>query len=296
MKIAVSEKKNKTMLRLFHIDIDQTALSTPTKLLLKAVETLQLYELSIMNVNINKTGITEAEETTILNYIHNVAAVLNLQQIDWSQRILMREFLNTPLDILVHSLFDNHRLAQDLRTRNVVLMWERHVISPVVRHLAKIKRLDILNNSTLVGDAKIMDTWAKFDGTTERGMFNTIGSMLAKGYFKALVSACETPYLPSSFVGNLVAWGLHATDPETRDDIYLLLSIIHSLDSYRPSSGVVDKILSYTTGIKRPTIDIISDFQYYRYADLRDVDVPNDPVWQEILLNLAKQLIANKMQ
>jgi hypothetical protein len=283
------------MLRLFHIDIETTTLSKPLQMLLKAVETLQLYELSIMGLNNNKTGITEAEETTIIDHIYNVVSVLNLQLIDWSQRILMREFNNTPLDILVHSIFDNHRLALDPRTRKVVLMWERHVISPVVRHLAAIKRLDILNNSTLVGDAKIMDTWTKFDGTNERGMFNTIGSMLAKGYFKALVSACETPYLPSSFVGNLVAWGLHASDPETRDDIYLLLSIIHSLDHYKPSSGVVEKILSYTPGVKRPTIDIISDFQYYRYADLRDIDVPNDPAWQHTLLNLSKQLIVNKV-
>jgi len=283
------------MLRLFYIDIDTTTLSNPLQQLLKAVETLQLYEQTVMNTNINKTGINEEEHNKILDYIHNVASVLNLQQIDWSQRILMREFNNTPLDILVHSIYDNHRLAQDPRTKNVVVMWERHVISPVVRHLAKINRLDILNNSTLVGDAKIMDTWSKFDGTTERGMFNTIGSMLAKGYFKALVSACETAYLPSSFVGNLVAWGLHATDPETRDDIYLLLSIIHSLDNYRPSSGVVEKVLSYEPGIKRPTIDIISDYQYYRYADLRDIDIPNDPVWQENLLNLAKHLVVNKM-
>jgi hypothetical protein len=282
------------MLRLFHIDIDTTTLSTPLQLLLKAVEALQLYELSIMNFNINKTGITAEEETTLIKHIYDVADKLNLHQIDWSQRILMREFNNTPLDILVHSIFDNHRLAQDPRTRNVVLMWERHVISPVVRHLGAIKRLDVLNNSTLVGDAKIMDTWSKFDGTNERGMFNTIGSMLAKGYFKALVSACETPYLPSSFVGNLVAWGLHASDPETRDDIYVLLSVIHSLDHYKPSSGVVEKILSYEPGIKRPTIDIISDFQYYRYADLRDIDVPNDTAWQITLLNLAKQLIINK--
>lgn len=283
------------MLRLFNIDIDTRNLEKPLQILLKAVEALQLYELSIMNFNTNKSGITDIEHTTILNYIHNVASVLNLQQIDWSQRILMRDFNNTPLDILVHSIFDNHRLAKDPLTRNVVLMWERHVISPVIRHLAETKRLDILNNNTLVGDAKIMDTWSKFDGTNERGMFNTIGSMLAKGYFKALVSACETPYLPSSFVGNLVAWGLHASDPETRDDIYLLLSVIHSLNYYRPSSGVVEKILSYTPGVKRPTIDIISDYTYCRNPDLRDIDIPHDPSWQITLLNLAKQLVVNKI-
>jgi hypothetical protein len=94
-----------------------------------------------------------------------------------------------------------------------------------------------------------------------------------------------------------VAWGLHASDPETRDDIYLLLSLIHSLPHYVPSSGVVEKILSYEPGlVKRPTIDIISDFTLGRPPDLRDVDIPVDPEWQASLLNLAKHLVTTKMQ
>jgi hypothetical protein len=154
--------------------------------------------------------------------------------------------------------------------------------------------MDILNNKPLIGNAQVMDTWVKFEGDpeNERGMFHTIGSLLSKGFFKALVPACETKYLPSSFVGNLVAWGLHASDNEDRNDIYMLLSLIHGLPYYKPSSGVIEKILSYEPGVvKRPTIDIIIDHCISLKSDLRDIDIPDDIGWQTSLLTLAKHVV-----
>jgi hypothetical protein len=257
------------------------------------VSKLQDYLFNIQTKNLPFL-INEAHTTT--SYIYEVVEKLDIENIDWGHQVKIDYFNNTMVDILVHSLFDNHCLMTNQYVRTIVLKWERHVISPIIRHLSLTNRIDILNNKTLIGDAQVMDTWSKFDGTTERGMFTTIGSMLAKGYFKALVPVCATPHLPTSFVGNLVAWGLHATDPTTRDDIYVLLSIIHSLSYYKPSSGVVAKILSYEPGkVKRPTIDIISDFTLCRNSDLRDIDIVNDLIWQTSLLNLAKLLVTAKM-
>jgi hypothetical protein len=283
------------MIRLFNRDINLNNLQPALQTLLVSVATLQTHISNLQNVY-PPIVIQENDAHQIISLIHDVASKLNMTNIDWGQKIVIDCFNNTPVDIMIHTLSDNHRLMKNPHVRNIVLMWERHVISPIVIHLASVKRLDILNNKTLIGDAQVMDTWSKFEGTKDRGMFNTIGSMLAKGYFKALVQVCDTPYLPSSFVGNLVGWGLHAEDPETRDDIYLLLSVIHSLPHYVPSSGVVEQILSYEPGlVKRPTIDIISDFTLDRHSDLRDIDVPNDVAWQTCLLNLAKHLVATKM-
>jgi hypothetical protein len=280
-------------MRLFNREVDTSKLPLNTQSLLVAVSTLQDYLFNLINTN---TPFQVNESSNTISYIYYVVEKLDIPNIDWGQYIKIDYFNNTLVDILVHSIFDNHRLMNNPQIQHIVLIWERHVISPIVRYLSANNRLDILNNRTLIGDAQVMDTWSKFEGTTERGMFTTIGSMLAKGYFKALVPVCATKHLPSSFVGNLVAWGLHAKDGETQDDIYLLLSIIHSQPHYEPSSGVVEKILSYEPGVvKRPTIDIISDFTLCKNSDLRDIDIPNDIVWQTSLLNLSKLLVTNKV-
>ena len=285
------------MIRLFNTHVELSSHPLNTRALLASVAKLQNHLFILQTAYPKPQQLEEHEATTINANIYDVVSKLDIPNMDWGYKIKIDCFNNTLVDILVHSLSDNHRLMTDPRVQNMVILWERHVISPVIRHLAVVKRLDILNNKTLIGDAQVMDTWSKFEGTQDRGMFSTIGSMLAKGYFKALVPVCDTPYLPSSFVGNLVAWGLHASDPETRDDIYLLLSIIHSLPHYIPSSGVVEKIMSYEPRlVTRPTIDIISDYTLGRPADLRDVDIPVDSAWQKTLLDLAKHLVTTKMQ
>jgi hypothetical protein len=240
---------------------------------------------------------TNTQQAMLLDGVHKVAALLNLERINWGQRFIIDCFDNTVVDILIHSIFDNHRLSMDPVARAMVVAWERHVISPVIHYLERAGKLYILDNRPLVGEAKIMETWCVFEGDVNglRGMFHTVGSMLAKGYFKALAPMCQTNYLPSSFVGNLVAWGLHATDPEDRDDIYVLLSVIHSLPHYQPSSGVIKKVLMYEPGlILRPTIDIISDSSICRFSDLRDKDVVIDMEWHTALLGLAKMIVSSR--
>jgi len=239
--------------------------------------------------------VTDAQLAALTHRLYSITPLLNFGNIDFGQKFAFSCFNDTVLDILIHSINDNHRLSKDPRMRQLNMLWECHVISPTVRHLSTTNRLDILANEPLVGDAQVMESWAKFEGDPKRGMFQTAGSMLSKGYFKALVPVCETVHLPSSFVGNLVAWGLHASDPEDRDDIYLLLSIIHSLPHYKPSSGVIEKILSYQPGlVTRPEIDIVTDGCISFGSDLRDIDIPVDIEWQTALLNLAKNLVSSR--
>jgi hypothetical protein len=305
------------MLRLFHRDVNISACGLDLQRLLAAVAEFQTVLSDVeTDVQGRRMGFfqhgaawrtnhaqqqtvltTDAQRTALLAAVHRVAGVLNLERIDWGQRFVIDCFDNTVVDILVHSVFDNHRLSNDPGAREMVLAWERHVINPVIRYLERTGRLSVLDNKPLIGDAKIMDTWCVFedDVSGSRGMFHTVGSMLAKGYFKALVAVCGTKYLPSSFVGNLVAWGLHATEPEDRDDVYVLLSVIHSLPHYVPSSGVVQKVLMYEPGlVVRPTVDIISDSSICRFSDLRDKDAVVDIGWHTALLGLAKMIVSSR--
>jgi len=305
------------MLRLFHRDVDIRAAGPALQTLLRAVAEFQAVLSDVENdVQGRRMGFlnqgttwrdlqaqqqtvltTDAQRAALLAAVHRVAVVLNLEQIDWGQRFVIDCFDDTVVDILVHSVFDNHRLSNDPGAREMVIAWERHVISPLIRYLERTGRLGVLDNKPLLGIAKVMETWCVFEGDVqgERGMFHTVGSMLAKGYFKALVPVCGTKYLPSSFVGNLVAWGLHATDVADRDDVYVLLSVIHSLPHYVPSSGVVQKVLMYEPGlVVRPTVDIISDSSICRFSDLRDKDAVVDMAWHTALLGLAKMIVSSR--
>jgi hypothetical protein len=303
------------MLRLYHYDVDVSKAGPETSLLLSAVadfqenlnqvsETVRYQRMSYvtpehdwrqLQENQNRVIVSDAQFASLSQTLFTITPLLNFSRIDLGQKFAFGCFNDTVLDILVHAINDNHRLSKDPHMRNLNILWERHIISPAVRYLSSISRLDILANEPLVGDAQIMEAWTRFDGDPKRGMFQTAGSMLSKGFFKALIPVCETTYLPSSFVGNLVGWGLHALDPEDRDDIYLLLSIIHSLPHYKPSSGVVEKILSYEPGlVTRPVVDIIMDGCISHGSDLRDIDVPVDIEWQTALLSLAKNLVSSR--
>jgi len=222
-----------------------------------------------------------------------VAATLHFDAIDLSQRFISDCFNNTIVDILVQSVFDNTTIADDPDVRTIVLYWEQHVIYPVIEHLAATNNMVILGNEPLIGEAVQMELWAKYEGDPKRGMFQTLGSMLSKGFFRSLQKPAATPIVPSSFLGNLVAWGLHATDPSTRDAIISLLPILLDNPSYRPSIGVCTTLAAYEPGLKRVTIDLIRDNQLPS-SDLRDIDVPHDRDWQNELLSLAKHIICVK--
>jgi len=305
------------MLRLFHRDVDVGGCGLALHRLLTAVAQFQVVLSEVENtvqgrrmelfhqdvgwrdLHLRQRTVktTDAQRAALVEGVYQVAAVLDLERIDWGQRIVIDCFDDTIVDILVHSVFDNHRLSADPGARSMVIAWERHVIGPVVRYLERVGRLNVLDNKPLLGNAKVMDTWCVFEGDVNgaRGMFHTVGSMLAKGYFKALVPVCGTTFLPSSFVGNLVAWGLHAVDVGDRDDVYVLLSVIHSLPHYVPSSGVVQKVLMYEPGlVVRPTVDIISDSSICRFSDLRDKDAVVDMEWHTSLLGLAKMIVSSR--
>ena len=279
------------MVRLFHAEVDISKTDLATANLLTAVAQFQ-GALQVIGAQWrNRQPLTQLQVDTLINHIKNITPQLQLTAVDFGQKFTVDCFENTIVDILIHSIGDNHRLVKDPGLRYVNVYWERHIVTPVIKHLESTNALSILNNKPLIGNAQIMETWTKFDGDGSRGMFTTIGSLLAKGFFKALTPVCQQLQLPSSFVGNLVAWGLHATDAEDRDDIYVLLSVIYSIDNYKPSSGVIDKVLSYEPGVKRPVIDIVMDNCLSRDSDLRDIDATPDYGWHAALLNLAKAIV-----
>lgn len=279
------------MVRLFNTDIEISGTDNATANLLLAISEFQALLQTISNQG--HSMLTPQQVDILIRQIDQIKPHFLLTTVDFGQKFIINCFKNTIVDILIHSIGDNHRLVKDYGLRKVNVYWERHMVTPLIRHLEEINALSILDNKPLIGEANVMETWTKFDGEESRGMFTTVGSLLAKGFFKALTPVCAAPLplLHSSFVGNLVAWGLHATDEEDRDDIYLLLSLIYSGKQYKPSSGVIEKVLSYEPGIKRPVIDIVMDTCMSRDSDLRDVDATPDYAWHSALLTIAKAIV-----
>lgn len=303
------------MLTLFYRPVNTFGMNDPTKALLNAVANYQLAMNTVsgevhgrmmaafdrnldwrtMRSRQDAVKMTLTQRQVLFDATEAVAAALNFPLIDFGQFIVTDCFNNTIVDVLVHSVNDNTTISDDPHMAAAVRYWEQRVIMPVIDYLALKNNLHILGNEPLIGDAAAMERWAKYDGDPKRGMFQTVGSMLAKGFFHSLQKPASTKVVPSSFLGNLVCWGLHAPDHTTKGAIYSLLPILLDNAAYRPSIGVCTTIAGYTPGaIKRVPIDIIRDNQV-GLRDLRDVDVPNDdPVWQADFLSLAKHICCTK--
>jgi hypothetical protein len=240
---------------------------------------------------------SENQLQDLLTATAHVATALTvaLPQIDLNQRFISNIFSNTIVDILIYSIFDNHTMSSDPRVSQMVKHWESSIIVPLMDHIFQSPPLiALLGNTPLIGEAAIMERWTRYEGDPNRGMFQTVGSMIAKGFYKALQKPLSSPHVPSSALGNLVCWGLHATDPEIRADISALLPVLLSNPDYRPSIGVCTTIAALTPGqIKRVPIDIVLDNQI-GLPEFRDMNVPNDPAWQEDLLQVAKHIICVK--
>ena len=245
----------------------------------------------------NAIGMSTEQLQQLMTATEHVATTLKatLPYINLNQRFVSDIFNNTIVDILIHSIFDNCTLSSDPRVTQMVKHWEARVIMPLMDHIHQTPALiPLLGNEPLIGDAAVMERWARYEGDPKRGMFQTIGSMIVKGLYKALKKPLSSPHVPSSALGNLVCAGLHATDPETRADIAALLPILLSNPDYRPSIGVCTTIAAMTPGrITRVPIDIVIDNQI-GMPEYRDMNVPNDLDWQDDLLQVAKHIICVK--
>ena len=303
------------MLTLFNRPVNTETMNPATQTLLKAVANYQLalntisatvqdgimaafdrnLDWRVMRARQDAVKVKASDRWVLMGLTDAVADALNFPHIDFGQFIVTDIFKNTIVDVLVHSVNDNTTVSSDEVMAAVVRYWEQRVIMPVIDYLALKGNLGILGNEPLIGDAAAMERWAKYAGDPKRGMFQTVGSMLAKGFFRSLQKPAATNVVPSSFLGNLVCWGLHARDHETKGAIYSLLPILLDNPDYCPSIGVCTTIADYTPGsIKRVPIDIVRDNQV-GLCDLRDVDVPNtDPVWQGDFLSLAKHICCTK--
>lgn len=232
---------------------------------------------------------------SLMKATNSVSDALIFGSINFGQKIVIDIFSNTLVDILVQSVFDNTILTNDPFMQKALIYWERRVICPVIDHLVSTGRLDILNNETLIGEAKVMESWVKYDGDTKRGMYHTIGAMMSKGFFFALRIPCSTPFMPVPFIGNLVCWALLTTDLETRAHIFDCFVALMDNPTYKPSSGELKKIMSYEPGnIKKVPLDVITDNKI-GMLDLRDALVPNDIAYQHVLLDFVKPIVLAKM-
>jgi hypothetical protein len=311
------------MLRLFNTDFPTANLDAPTVALLTAVHEFQ-DELSAISGEINRmviAGFTQEEtwqerqarwdtcRMTLSQYdrislaVESVADALKAAieaDMDFNQRFVTTIFSNTIADVLIQSIYDNNMLSQDPLVCRLMMDWENHVIIPLFQDLATSGNLALLNNEPLIGEATVMEHWALFAGDPKRGMFQTLGSALSKGFYRALQLALDAndPQLkiPSSFLGNLVAWGLHATKPQDRAAIFELFDCLLINENYSPSTGVYETVQAYVPGkIARTKLDMIRDHQIGVMPDFRDVAPPADLPWQTRLLTAAAVTLDQKI-
>lgn len=314
------------MIKLFHADIPTNDMDAPTRTLLTAVSEFQaalnaahtsIHSRVLEGFNPSQTWaerramwdtcrMTEDQYRNVIHCIHRVADILNNQYIhatvdvDYRRRFTMSIFNNTIADILIQSIYDNHVFTRDPLVRYLLEEWETEVILPLFRHLDSTHNLDLLNNEPLIGRNAGMENWALFKGDPKRGMFQTVGSALAKGFYHSLLFLieCNDPYLriPSSFLGNLVGWGLHATEPAHREAIMDLTTALLHNDQYRPSVGVHETIADYVPGqIKRAKVDLVRDCHIGVMPDFRDEHPPADLTWQNDLLTAARAVLDQKV-
>ena len=247
--------------------------------------------------------VTRAQYETLLPALECVATALTLAidtDMDFNQRFVTTCFNNTIADVLIQSIYDNTILSEDPLVRLLMETWEDRVIIPLFEHLIDTKNLALLNNETLIGEAATMERWARFEGDPKRGMFQTLGSALSKGFYHALQMVIDTNdrrlQIPSSFLGNLVGWGLHATRSTDRAAIMNLFAALLVNEYYRPSKGVYATVRAYVPGkIRTVEVDLIRDYQIGVMPDLRDVAPPADLAWQTRLLTAASVTLDQKV-
>jgi hypothetical protein len=250
-----------------------------------------------------KCRMTQEQYSDLSTSTNRVATAMNnaiRDGMDFNQRFVTSIFSNTIADVLIQSIYDNNMLTEDPLVYRLLQDWENSLIIPLFEHLVNTGNLALLNNEPLIGEAAVMEHWALFTGDPKRGMFQTLGSALSKGFYRALQIALEAndPCLkiPSSFLGNLVAWGLHVTKSSERTSIMELFDSLLINSHYCPSMGVYETVQAYVPGkITRTKLDMIRDHQIGMMPDLRDISPFTDVQWQTQLLTAAHVALDQKI-
>jgi hypothetical protein len=244
---------------------------------------------------------TQSQSDRLATEIESVSEALQaaLPTLDLERRYETDCFSNTIVDILIQSIYDNNIITSDPMVQKMLYHWETAVIIPLFLHLCSSNNLAVLNNEPLIGEATCMEKWVVFKGDSKRGMFQTLGSALAKGFYRALDIVVEqndpSLNIPSSFLGNLIGYGLHATEQRQQTEVLELVSALMLNEHYRPSTGVYEAIGGYIPGkIGRAKVDVVNDNTLNINNDLRDKDVVSDIRWQQTLLSAAYSVLDQK--
>jgi len=238
----------------------------------------------------------QCDELTVRINAVGTALAAAFPTLDLEKRYEIDCFSNTIVDILIQSIYDNNIMASDHLVQNMLYQWEETVIIPLFLHLRSTNNLAVLNNEPLIGEATCMEKWVVFKGDSKRGMFQTLGSALAKGFYRALnlVVEMNDPALniPSSLLGNLTGYGLHATQRRQQEEVMELMSALMLNTHYHPSAGVYQTIAAYQPGqIGRAKVDVVNDNTLNVNNDLRDKDVVSTVEWQRTLLSAASSVL-----
>jgi hypothetical protein len=291
------------MITLFHTEFETKDIDPPVAKLLTTIANFQALLTSVTNEVYTRTvtnqesaqKISKQQYYRLVDSMNDVVVAIAHTPLT-DQRFTIGIYNNTIVDILIQSIYDNNLLTTDPLLYKFLREWEQHVIIPLFTHLAATENLAVLNNEPLIGEAALMERWVVFSGDPKRGIYQTLGSALSKGFYRALIIVIRqnrsSLHIPSTFLGNLLGWGLLTTRIEDQQAIVHLCEALRINGHYRPCPSVYKIAEPHTyRAIKHVTLDLIRDNQVGLVSDPRDSIPPYDLFWQNRLLNEVRMVL-----
>ena len=291
------------MIVLFHTEFETKDIGSPVAKLLATIANFQGLLTSVTNevytraVTNHETeqNISKQQYYRLVDSMNDVVVALAHTNLT-DQRFIIGIYNNTIVDILIQSIYDNNLLTPDPLLYKFLREWEDRVIMPAFMHLIATDNLALLNNEPLIGEAALMERWVVFTGDPKRGIYQTLGSALCKGFYRALATVIRqnrsSLHIPSTFLGNLLGWGLLTTRVEDRQAVVQLCEALRINVHYCPCPSVYKIAEPHTyRAIKHVTLDLIRDNQVCLVSDPRDTVPPYDLFWQNRLLNEVRMVL-----